>query len=689
MSKLGQAAGLGLMLAITCHATAQSANDHGYVRRAGGTLNGQLIDATHYTIAVAPGERITGSISVQTTNLMGSNAVAPLGWTVDWGAREAQPRLTNGWIPTGTNTYTINIDVIAPTGPGERHIIVAFCGEFTIAQVMSATNWPCGDAVWYDGNDAGFDWSPAQFQDAINSGVVQTPYRGCPGPVYNTAWLPATAIVVQVGAADPPGWPHWNLDSSNTRCFPQSSRRPSALAHLREAWTAPGNQVVTGDVNGDGRLEIACIADASLTVYDVSGTPLWTAGLPYTINNVVLDDLDGNGHPDVVICGRGSTSAYHVRAYRGSDGQPLKTIPVDVAGDESVSLCGVYDLRGDGHLEVVLERSSGYELRRRGLWVYDYDAASELWGYCIGPGTSDRDVIVADINGDGQLELLMGSSAVHNGCYSCNGFDDCSSWLFCFRHNGTLLWATQLNDWVTAASLADIDGDGVKELLVFQGGEFYSTHHRAAYELRGTDGTILQTWNGPAGKGLYSRAVGNLRTDAGLEIVLCGTWPTQGTDEIDIVSSDFRLLTSRPLGSSHNRAWVIADVDGDGQNEVYVSEGATLWALDGTLNSLRSWTYPQNVSDAIVSDVDADGMLELLIAADNNVHVYHFPRAGDMNCDGGISYADINPFVAALGGPAAYAAQYPGCNYLNGDLDRDGVVSYADIRPFVALLAHR
>jgi hypothetical protein len=60
---------------------------------------------------------------------------------------------------------------------------------------------------------------------------------------------------------------------------------------------------------------------------------------------------------------------------------------------------------------------------------------------------------------------------------------------------------------------------------------------------------------------------------------------------------------------------------------------------------------------------------------------------GDMNCDGVVSPADIDPFVIALvQGQAAYEAQFPNCVYLNADLNNDGLVSSADIDPFVTAL---
>lgn len=59
---------------------------------------------------------------------------------------------------------------------------------------------------------------------------------------------------------------------------------------------------------------------------------------------------------------------------------------------------------------------------------------------------------------------------------------------------------------------------------------------------------------------------------------------------------------------------------------------------------------------------------------------------GDLNCDGIISFADINPFVLRLADANAYKAAYPNCPDENGDINADGVVSFADINPFVALL---
>ena len=59
---------------------------------------------------------------------------------------------------------------------------------------------------------------------------------------------------------------------------------------------------------------------------------------------------------------------------------------------------------------------------------------------------------------------------------------------------------------------------------------------------------------------------------------------------------------------------------------------------------------------------------------------------GDMNCDGRLDGADIDPFFLALGDPPAYALAFPNCDPLNGDMNGDGRLDGGDIDPFFACL---
>jgi hypothetical protein len=55
-----------------------------------------------------------------------------------------------------------------------------------------------------------------------------------------------------------------------------------------------------------------------------------------------------------------------------------------------------------------------------------------------------------------------------------------------------------------------------------------------------------------------------------------------------------------------------------------------------------------------------------------------------MNCDGRVTFADIDLFVAALSGESAWT--HAPCPWLNADCNGDLNVTFADIDPFVAVI---
>jgi len=93
------------------------------------------------------------------------------------------------------------------------------------------------------------------------------------------------------------------------------------------------------------------------------------------------------------------------------------------------------------------------------------------------------------------------------------------------------------------------------------------------------------------------------------------------------------------------------------------------WSMGPTDSSV---TYPGwNIDDVVVWAADPNGCPPI-------------GCPGDMNCDGLISYADIDPFVEAFAGESAWP--YADCPWLNADLNGDGEVTYADIDPFVSAM---
>jgi formylglycine-generating enzyme len=111
--------------------------------------------------------------------------------------------------------------------------------------------------------------------------------------------------------------------------------------------------------------------------------------------------------------------------------------------------------------------------------------------------------------------------------------------------------------------------------------------------------------------------------------------------------------------------------------------------LYGTARSLRGGSFCHYLYDlpaANRDDRDSQGSPPTSEGFDLGFRLALRYLLGDVNCDGVISYADINPFVVALSGSSEYLARFPYCNYLSADCNRDGYVTYADINPFVRVL---
>lgn len=305
------------------------------------------------------------------------------------------------------------------------------------------------------------------------------------------------------------------------------------------------------------------------------------------------EDLNEDGIPDIVFgCYRNDGRIY---ALDGKDGSLIwsydATVPGTDQGCNDVAVL-IYDIDGDGKPEVIVP-SSCYA---RTFCFNGFDGS--LRWTCNTRG-SDSPPVIADLNGDGRLEIIHGE---FNGWVrSIDALSGITNWEL----------EVQQNSWIqTAPTIADIDGDGKPDFVVATWSFEQGQDH--IYAFRGADRTMIWKKN-ISGVVYHGSAIGDIDDDGEDELLLgayndtlyclkARTGETKWT-----YSAGVNYVPAGPV--------VIADLDADGKYEVISSAWFRHFALngDGTLK----WMYSDPLfgycfRGPAIADINGDKNLDLV-----------------------------------------------------------------------------
>ncbi|MEX2168320.1 MAG: S8 family serine peptidase [Pirellulales bacterium] len=168
--------------------------------------------------------------------------------------------------------------------------------------------------------------------------------------------------------------------------------------------------------------------------------------------------VNGDNLPDLVV---GNFDADNVRVLLNNGGTSFTALAPVTVGDGPASVAIVPDMNGDGHRDVVVASigvSTVTVLRGNGLGGLTLTTP-------IPVGQGPRSVAVADIDGDGDLDLIVGNTTSNDVVVVRN-----QGGTFSFpESSGLASFASLVASGVKQVLVTDLDGDGVLDLAAVRG----------------------------------------------------------------------------------------------------------------------------------------------------------------------------------------------------------------------------
>ncbi len=364
--------------------------------------------------------------------------------------------------------------------------------------------------------------------------------------------------------------------------------------------------VAIGDIDGDGWTDIvAPTTDFKIKMFDHTGALKWTSpslsGHMYgTSDNPAISDMDGDGHPEIIIGNAILNYQGHVLG-EGSKGM------AGVNGNNVGTTAFAVDIDGDGQQEVVT-----------GNALYNMDGSIKASNH-----ETDGYTAVGNFDGDDKGEIVVVSGGKIR-------LQDDDMHVIC---SATIPGAST-SGYGGPPTIADFDGDGKAEFAAASGSK---------YSVFEADCSVKWQKNTQdASSGNTGSSVFDFEGDGAAEAVYADEtklWAFNGSDGSVKLSSD----------QHSNATWLeyptIADVDNDGHAEIVVANTAYttshlgIYVFGDASNSWMPGRKIWNEHAYSITNVNDDGTIPA-VAAQNWLSYNNF-RSGDLAPVGGYSGPDL------------------------------------------------
>ena len=363
-----------------------------------------------------------------------------------------------------------------------------------------------------------------------------------------------------------------------------------------------------------------------------------------TSNCVAIGDLDGDGKPDLAVANDDSAtvSVFRNTATTGSIGQGSFAARVDFATGNTPTSIAIGDLDGDGKpdLAVTNSGSATVSVLRNTATIGSISTGSFAAKLDFATGNSPTSIAIVELDGDGKPDLAIG-----------HGFT--ISILRNTATNGNVSFASKVDfaigEFAGQIAIGDLDADGKPDLAGNWGDSVFVLRNTA------TSGTIstssfaakigFNTANSPR-----SVAIGDLDGDGKPDLSVVGGTVGEGSDG-NTISLLRNTTTTGSIAFAAEVKYaagqvgedvenvVLGDLDGDGKPDLAVLSGNT---LSSYVSILRNASTIGNLTFAAKVDFNTGGPNSIAI--------------GDLDGDG-------KPDLATLNNAYQESSYYPVADY--------------------------